>query len=134
MSHAGYGKCIFKDNEFKTTRDALKAAKQKELKRHGYGNRPRATTALTDEKMNTLFGKQLLTLSSPQAMLNTVWLNNMIHFGLRGCKKEKELRWSDIVPKKNTDSKEYLEYFVRQTKTRTGDDPRNQRQIKPRMY
>ena len=70
----------------KKTRDQLKA-KQKELKRHGFGNRPKATMALTDDKIEILFDKKLLGLSSLQALLNTVWLNNMIHFGLRGCKE-----------------------------------------------
>ena len=41
----------------KKTRDSLKA-KQKQLKRHGLGNRPKPTTALTDD------------------------------FGLRGCKEQ----------------------------------------------
>ena len=58
----------------------------------------------------------------------------MIHFGLRGCKEQKELRWVDIVLKTESDGKEYLEYFERRKKTRTGEDPRNQRPIKPRMY
>ena len=58
----------------------------------------------------------------------------MIHFGVRGCKEQKELRWGDIVLKTDSDGKEYLECFERQTKTRTGEDPRNQRPIKPRMY
>ena len=48
--------------------------------------------------------------------------------------EQKELRWGDIVLKTDSDGKEYLEYFERQTKTRTGEDPRNQRPIKPRMY
>ena len=100
----------------KKTRDALKV-KQKQLKRHGLGNRPKATTALTDDEIEILFDKKLLGLSSPQALLNTVWLNNMIHFGLRGCKEQKELRWGDIVLKTDSDGKEYLEYFERQTKT-----------------
>ena len=69
------------------------------------------------------------------ALLNTVGLNNMIHFGLRGCKEPwKELRWVDTVLKTESDGKEYLEYFEGQKKTRTGEDPRNQRPIKPRMY
>ena len=85
LSHSSYGKTIFKDTDFKKTRDALKA-KQKQLKRHGLGNRPKATTALTDDEIEILFEKNLLGISSPQALLNTVWLNNMIHFGLRGCK------------------------------------------------
>ena len=48
--------------------------------------------------------------------------------------EQKELRWGDIVLKTDSDGKEYLEYFERQTKTRTGEDPRNQQQIKRRMY
>ena len=40
----------------------------------------------------------------------------------------------ETVLKTDSDGKEYLEYFERQTKTRTGEDLRNQRAIKPRMY
>ena len=58
----------------------------------------------------------------------------MIHFGLRGCKEQKELRWVDTVLKTKSDGKEYLEYFERPKKTRRGEDPGNQRPIKPRMY
>ena len=58
----------------------------------------------------------------------------MIHFGLRECKQQKELRWEDIVLKTDCDGKKYLEYFERQTKTRTREDPRNQQPIKPRIY
>ena len=35
------------------------------LKRHGLGNRPKATTALTDDEIEILFDKKLLGLSSP---------------------------------------------------------------------
>ena len=48
--------------------------------------------------------------------------------------EQKELRWGDTVLKTDSDGKEYLEYFERQTKTRTGEDPRNQRPIEQRMY
>ena len=90
-------------------------AKQKQLKRHGLGNRPKGTTALTDDEIEIPYDKKLLGLSSPQALLNTVWLNNMIYFGLRGCKEQKELRWGDIVLKTESDGREYFEYFERQT-------------------
>ena len=63
LSHSNYGKTIFKDIDFKKTRDALKA-KQKQLKRHGLGNRPKATTALMDNEIEMLFDKKLLGLSS----------------------------------------------------------------------
>ena len=56
LSRSRYGKTIFKDSGFKKTRDALKA-KQKELKRHGLGKRPKATTALKDDEIEILFDK-----------------------------------------------------------------------------
>ena len=68
LSRSSYSKTIFKDSDFKKTRDALKA-KQKQLKRHGFGNRPKSTTALTDNEIKILFKKKLLGLSSPQALL-----------------------------------------------------------------
>lgn len=47
----------------------------------------------------------------------------------------RELCWGDVKLKQTPDGKEYLEYSVeRQTKTRTGSDPRDIRKIKPRMY
>lgn len=48
LSRASYGKCIFKDSEFKKTMQRCFKGETKKLKRHGYGNRLRATTALTD--------------------------------------------------------------------------------------
>lgn len=49
--------------------------KQQQLKQHGLGNRPKATMALTDDEIEILFNKSLLGLTSPQALLNTSWLN-----------------------------------------------------------
>ena len=62
LSRSSYSKTIFKDSDFKKTRDALKA-QQKQLKLHGLGNRPKATTALTDDEMEILFDKKLFGLS-----------------------------------------------------------------------
>ena len=52
-----------------------------------------------NDEIGILFDKKLLGLISPQALLNTVWLNNKIHFGLHGCKEQKELHRWDIVLK-----------------------------------
>ena len=85
LSRSSYAKLSSKTVISKKKGDTLKA-KQKQLKRHGLGNRPKATKALMDDKIEILLNKKLLGLSSPQALLNTVWLHNMIHFGFRGCK------------------------------------------------
>ena len=61
--------------------------------------------------------------------------NSTIHFGLRGCKEQQEFAWGNVKLKQTSDGKEYLKYLVeRQTKTRTSSDPRDTRNIKPRMY
>ena len=80
-------------------------AKQKQLKQHGLGNRPKATTALKDDEIEIPFNEKVLGLTSPQALLNTVWLSNMTYFGLRGCQEQKELRWGDIVLKTDSDGR-----------------------------
>ena len=94
LSRSSYGKTISSKTVIlkKKTRYALKA-KQRQLKRHGLGNRPKATTALTDNEIEILFDKRLLGLSSPQALLNTVLLKNMTHF---------DSAFADVRNKKNS--------------------------------
>ena len=73
LRRPGYEKSIIKDNDFQKARDALKS-KQKELKRLGKGNKPKATTALSDEEIDILYSNKVLGLSFPQALVNSVWL------------------------------------------------------------
>ena len=70
-------------------------------------------------------------------LVNILWFNNCLHFGLRGgkAKEQGDLQWGDIELKSDLNGKEYLEYSVeRQTKTRPGDNPANRRAVKPRMF
>ena len=76
---------------FNLTRTALKA-KQKSLKKQGKGNRPFEAQPITDEEVDTLYNKGLLGGDSPNALLNTLWLNNSVHFGLRGVRENYQLR------------------------------------------
>ena len=134
LNKQNYVFTIFTDAAFKTTMATLRA-KQKDLKAKGLGNKPRTSDSLTDEEIEKLYASKCLGIESPQAVINTLWLNSTIHFGLRGGKEQRELRWGDVKLKQTPDGKEYIEYSVeRQTKTRTGSDPRDTRKIKPRMY
>ena len=62
--------------QFEQTRKAL-PSKQRDLKRKGMGNK----------SIQVLFEKDLLGSYAAEAVLNTVWFNNIIHFGLLGCKE-----------------------------------------------
>ena len=85
LKKKNYGFSIMKDAEFEQARKALQS-KQKDLKQKGKGNTPNASVALTEEEIKLLSDKELLGTSTPEAQLNTIWFNNTIHFGLRGCK------------------------------------------------
>ena len=110
-------------------------AKQMDLKAKGFGNKPMTSDGLTDKEIEKLYASKCLGIESPQAAINTLWLNLTIHFGLCGGKEQRELCWGDVKLKQTPDGKEYLEYsHEKQTKTRTGSEPRDMRKIKPRMY
>ena len=83
LKDAGYQHIIINDIQFKKNRAALQS-RQKDLKNKGKGNKPNAAPCLTDEEQNELFIKSQLGSNSPQAIINSLWLHNTIHFGLRG--------------------------------------------------
>ena len=133
LTRREYGRRLFIDPQFTTLRDALKA-KQKELKKQGRGNKPNATTALSEEESDILCEKKVWGTSSPQSLLKTVLLNNILHFDLSGCTKQRNLRWGNVVLETDSQGKEYLVHSEKQTKSRQGDNSGNVRPVKPRMY
>ena len=133
LKKKNYGYNIMKDAEFEKTRVALKS-KQKDLKKKGKGSKPNASVPLTEDQVKLLYDKELLGKSTPDALLNTVWFNNTVHFGLRGCKEHRDMCWGDVQLRQSTNGEEFLEYSERQTKTRSGENPRDTRKIKPKMF
>ena len=88
----------------------------RKLKKKGKGNRPNASISLTSDELNTLYEKGLLCTRNPEALLNTLWLNSTMHFGLGGCKEHRDMCWGDVKLKETAEGKEYLEFNERQTK------------------
>ena len=73
-----------KDIQFEQTRKAPQS-KQRDLKQKGMGTKPNASAALSEEAIQVLFENDVLESSTAEALLNRVWFNDTIHFGLRGC-------------------------------------------------
>ena len=115
------------------SRTALKS-KQRDLKKKGKGDKPNASVPLTEDDIRLLYDKGLLGKSTPEALMNTIWFNNTVYFGLRGCKEHRDMCCGDVQLHQTTNGEEFLEYTERQTKTRTGENPRDIRQIKPKMF
>ena len=115
---------VIEDSQFEQVRQALEARSNKELKKDGKGNKPKAAEAITDEEVNILYDEQLLGISNAEALLNTMWFMNTKHFGLGGCDEHRRMKWGDVQLLTDVNGAEYLEYSERQTKTRTGAEPR----------
>ncbi|KAL9961778.1 hypothetical protein ACROYT_G030797 [Oculina patagonica] len=133
LKKKSYSVSIINDLVFEKTRKLLQF-KQKQLKKQGKGNKPKASVALTSEELKILYEKGLLGMCSPEALLNTLWLNNTLHFGLRGCQEHRDMCWGDVKLQKTASGVEYLEFNERQTKTRTGSDCSDVRTVPPKMF
>ncbi|CAB3994971.1 Hypothetical predicted protein [Paramuricea clavata] len=92
------------------------------------------TAELNDSELNTLYAKNLLGTVNPESLLNTLWLNNTMHFGLRSCKEHRDMCWGDVKLKQTVDGEEFLGFNERQIKTRTGSDCRDVRKMTPKMF
>ena len=79
----------------------------KELKKKGKGT---LRLALTSDELNTLYEKGLLGTRNPEVLLNTLWLNNTMQFGLRGYKEHRDMCWGDVKFKETADGEEYTPY------------------------
>ncbi len=66
-------------------------------KRTGKGNKPLTAQALSDDDINILYNKDLLGVVKEEALLNTLWLLNSLHFGLCGCDEHRQMCWRDIA-------------------------------------
>ena len=71
--------------------------------------------------MRSIFStkKNLLGISNGEWLINTLWLCNSLHFGLRGCGEHRQMCWGDVQLMKDTDRTEYLYFSEKQTKTRS---------------
>ena len=134
LKRKSYPVRIINDLAFKKLRKTLQS-KQKQLKKQGRGNKPNASVALTEDEIKLLFDEGLLGVSSPEAILNTLWLKKSLHFGLRGVKEHHDMRWGDVKLCKTSKKDQGVEYLdERQTKTRTGADHRDVRPFAPKMF
>ncbi|KAK7091244.1 uncharacterized protein KIAA1958-like [Littorina saxatilis] len=124
---------IMNDPAFQQTRDAL-AAKQKVLKSDGKGNVPNKASSLSDREVEQIYDAGQIGTHHPEAIINGLWWYNTTHFGLRGITAHRNMRWGDVILKTDPFGEEYLEYNERATKTRTGPNTANIRQVPPRAW
>ncbi|XP_053383670.1 uncharacterized protein LOC128549916, partial [Mercenaria mercenaria] len=119
-----------------TEYEPVTKCKQKDLKQQGRGNKPHPADEITDEEINLLYDAHQLGPASPSPLIDTLWFNNTLHFGMRtGAAEHRNLCWGDLKLHYDDDLKcEYTEYHERQTKTHTCEGIRIVRTSNARMY
>ena len=134
LRNLNYAHTINKNPSFPHTNRAIKA-KMAFLKSEGYGNKPNEAEELTDSDIDSLFACGQLGHETPQQIVNLLHLTFSMILGMRGGREQRQLSWGDISLSVDDDGDEYLEHKrERQTKTRTGHDPKNVRKFKPKAW
>jgi len=68
-----------------------------------------------------------------KSLLNSMWLNMTMHFGLRGRQEHTQMLWGDVELHITDSGNEYLEFNERSTKTWSSTS-RTARPFAPRMF
>lgn len=133
LRRKNYGQTIAHGPGFTKVMDTL-AMKQRHLKSSGKGNNPHKSEPLNDNDIEQLWKTHQLGVATPDSILQTLWLYTTVHFGLRSCKEHRDMCWGDVVLKRDDNGREYLQFSERQTKTRSGENPRDVRVVKPKLW
>ena len=107
------------------------AAKKKQLKAEGKGNRPHRADPLDENQVEKLWTTGAVGLKTPRQLLHLVWWNNTRMLGMRGRQEHLNCKVQDFKDQGN-----YYEYTERSTKTRTGetDDPKARRKYNNKIF
>ena len=109
--------------------------KQKHLYSIGKGNTPNKANQITDEETDHFYRVGSLGNHSPRSLLSTVCFNNCVDDEMRPGQEQRDLFCGDLELETNADGLRYVKFYIeRQTKTRSGENPKNVRYTKPKMF
>ena len=129
---------IIRDVEFENSRQALESKKKQLRWEEGKARKPNKAAGVDDEEMEKMWTSGQLGCGTPLSTMNTVWLNNGMHFGWRGYDEHYKLLFGDIALKREDagEKREYLEWLMeRGSKTRDGSNGSiPERPFNPKMF
>lgn len=68
-----------------------------------------------------------------EPLVNTIWLNNILHFGMRGRQEHSDMMWGDVELNATSTGEQYIEFNERETKTAKGQAG-SSRAYAPKMF
>ena len=126
---------ILSDKEFATSRKVL-AAKRKELRKQGMGQKPHAVRELSASEEDMLYDEGYFSTKNNASLQRGMWWILSMDCGFRGNDESKKLCWGDIILEYDSDSKreKLVWYKERGTKTRNGRENEAPRKIHGTAY
>ncbi|KAK7508216.1 hypothetical protein BaRGS_00000455 [Batillaria attramentaria] len=116
LSQRKYPVNILMDQKFAPMRKALKA-KQTAIQKGTLCTRGlRKLKTLTPEQTDKLWESKQLGTSSPSSLLNTIWWNNRVLFGIKTPQLHRQMRWGDVKLLADSEGREYLQLSDRFTR------------------
>ena len=91
-----YPASLLKDEKFNESNVILEG-KARALRDIGMGNRPNRSRPLTQQEEETLWNCGQLGISTPMAIINTLWFRLTQHFGLRGRQEHHTMNIEDFT-------------------------------------
>ncbi|KAK7088678.1 hypothetical protein V1264_022571 [Littorina saxatilis] len=119
-----YCESVMCSPQFAQLRQVLKT-KVKSVEQLGCGNLTNKAQPLKDADVDKLWQSKQLGVSDPEAILNTLWWQNTINFGLYKSKPHRHMQWGDVTLQKDISGREYLQFRDRQPQTCLDDNPKS---------
>ncbi|XP_066920125.1 uncharacterized protein KIAA1958-like [Clytia hemisphaerica] len=128
-----YQYSIMNDIEFSSSRAVLEG-KARLLREQGMGKRPNKAASLTKAEEEILWECGQLGTESPSSLINTIWWQFSMHFGLRGRQEHHIMKVEDFTWKLDEDGNEFLTFSESFSKTRQNGLREVHRVAQPKMF
>ena len=128
-----YPGSIATHDAFRSSRQVLEG-KARIARMDGKGNVPNRARSLNGAEENIIWESGQLGCNSSRSLIQTVWWNNCLHFGMRGREEHHSLKMEQFRLEIDENGRRYISYTEGLSKTRNKGLNFKPRLISPKMY
>ena len=128
-----YGVSIVKGEAFRKSQDVLEGV-ARQLRKKGKGKVPNRARSLSNDEVAILWDSGQLGGETPRSLIQTLWWNNCLHFGMRSREEHHNILVQDFEIQFDDAGRKFLTFQEGLTKCRNGGLNFKPRLIFPKMY
>ena len=133
LKEKNYPASIARHDAFWSSRQVL-AGKARIARMNGKGKVPNRARSLSGAEENILWESGQLGCNSSRSLIQTVWWNNCLHFGMRGREEHHSLKMEQFCLEIDKNGRRCISYTKGLSKTRNKGLNFKPRLISPKMY